>query len=131
MDFALKEWDVTLSLTNLTSTMVNTTQEFIQNDIGRLRILNLHRNKVIVFDPENGHIELELYLPSPVTSIKRLPKIQIKKYLTRLENMIKKVHYLVTDFNIYDIYYRYRIYTQPQMWIPPFEGMSMLMVFSI
>lgn len=107
------------------SDIYESTKQFIIEDIAQLRLLHWDKSRMIVFDPVQGEIEFELYLPTAVEALDRVPRFDYMKYfkklqrLTRIKNTLEK--YLHHDFCLWDLYYKYKPTLNPRQWIPPFD----------
>lgn len=48
---------------------------------------NMLKSKVKVYDPTNGKIEMDLYLPVDVKSLTAIPDISLQKYMPHLPSL--------------------------------------------
>lgn len=112
------------------SDIYESTKQFIIEDIAQLRLLHWDKSRMIVFDPVQGEIEFELYLPTAVEALDRVPRLDYMKYfkklqrLTRIKNILEK--YLHHDFCLWDLYYKYKPTLNPRQWIPPFDSYAVI-----
>lgn len=110
---------------DIASQMHGDVRKFIVEDIAEMKILGFDKSKVITFDPENGNIELNIYVPTRMETLDRLPKIPVTKFRNLMKDMVGKVKTVIpdTDFCFWDVYYRFRPASlNPIDWIPPFKG---------
>lgn len=115
-------WPLTTSIQEIATDLYESSREFITEDIGKLKLLNWHKNRIIVFDPENGNIEFEVYLLSPSSALDRIPKFSFKKYVNRFKKVWERYVTQLRDLSFWDIYYKYVPSCNPRDWIPPFQG---------
>nr|XP_034313736.1 apolipophorins isoform X7 [Crassostrea gigas] len=112
-------------LMDIATQMHSDIKKFIVEDIAEMKILGLDKSRVITFDPENGNIEVEIYMPTGMETLDRLPKIPVTKFRNVMKDFAGKVQTVIpdSDFNLWDIYYRVRPASlHPIDWIPPFKG---------
>lgn len=112
-------------LMDIATQMHSDIKKFIVEDIAEMKILGLDKSRVIAFDPENGNIEVEIYMPTGMETLDRLPKIPVTKFRNVMKDFAGKVQTVIpdSDFNLWDIYYRVRPASlHPIDWIPPFKG---------
>uniref|UniRef100_K1QT04 Uncharacterized protein n=1 Tax=Magallana gigas TaxID=29159 RepID=K1QT04_MAGGI len=112
-------------LMDIATQMLSDIKKFIVEDIAEMKILGLDKSRVIAFDPENGNIEVEIYMPTGMETLDRLPKIPVTKFRNVMKDFAGKVQTVIpdSDFNLWDIYYRVRPASlHPIDWIPPFKG---------
>lgn len=112
-------------LMDIVTQMHSDIKKFIVEDIAEMKILGLDKSRVIAFDPENGNIEVEIYMPTGMETLDRLPKIPVTKFRNVMKDFAGKVQTVIpdSDFNLWDIYYRVRPASlHPIDWIPPFKG---------
>lgn len=110
---------------DIATQMLSDIKKFIVEDIAEMKILGLDKSRVIAFDPENGNIEVEIYMPTGMETLDRLPKIPVTKFRNVMKDFAGKVQTVIpdSDFNLWDIYYRVRPASlHPIDWIPPFKG---------
>ncbi|KAJ8305570.1 hypothetical protein KUTeg_016115 [Tegillarca granosa] len=114
----------------IVSDIYESTKQFIAEDIAQLRLLHWDKARMIVFDPVNGDIEFELYLPTAVEALDRVPRFNYMKYLRKLQRLIKIKDfvdkYLNHDFCLWDLYYKYKPTLNPRQWIPPFDSYAVI-----
>lgn len=97
----------------------------INAEITQLRndVLNLDKFRVIVYDPKEGNIKFQIYLPVDITSLQVLPSLSIQKYLNKAKAFGHR--YLPgPGYCLWDTYYRYAPTTGLRNMIPPFTGIS-------
>ncbi|XP_062612312.1 LOW QUALITY PROTEIN: uncharacterized protein LOC134274081 [Saccostrea cucullata] len=112
-------------LMDIATQMHGDIKKFIVEDIIEMKILGLDKSRVISFDPENGKIEVDIYLPTKMETLDRLPKIPVTKFRNVMKDVAGKVQTIIpdTDFCFWDVYYRFRPASlNPIDWIPPFKG---------
>lgn len=93
--------------------MYSDIKKFIVEDIVEMKILGLDKFRVIVFDFENGNIEVEIYM---------FIGMEIRNVL---KDFVGKVQIVIfdLDFNFWDIYYRVRFVSLYFIdWILLFKG---------
>ena len=116
------------SVKGMVQGMVKDTQKFITDDIAKLKIIGWHKSRVIEFDPVNGNIEAEIYIPTAMETLERLPKLPIRKMRKTVRDVKRVVDNLIPDkdFSPWDFYYRYRPDSlNPIDWVPPFKGLNL------
>ncbi|XP_033737047.1 LOW QUALITY PROTEIN: uncharacterized protein LOC117325169 [Pecten maximus] len=121
-----ENWQLTFNIREIATDIYESSREFITEDIGKLKLLNWHRNRFVVFDPENGNIEFEVYLPSPTAALDRIPKFSIKKYVARFNRAWEKYAVQLRDLSFWDVYYKYMPSCNPRDWIPPFKAYAII-----
>ncbi|XP_069127420.1 uncharacterized protein [Argopecten irradians] len=121
-----ENWPLTVNLHEIATDFYESSREFISEDIGKLKFLNWHKNRFIVFDPENGNIEFEVYLPSPTAALDRIPRFSIRKYVTRFNRAWEKYTVQLRDLSFWDVYYKYMPSCNPRDWIPPFKAYAVI-----
>ena len=85
--------------------------------------LNVIMDRVIVFDPAQGLLETQLWLP------REWPEWQTAEYSSQIDwvdvyNRAYTVleNILPDDMNPWDVYYQYKPYTKITEFLPPFES---------
>ncbi|XP_021356772.1 uncharacterized protein LOC110452518 [Mizuhopecten yessoensis] len=121
-----ENWPLAINIREIADDFYDSSREFITEDIGKLKFLNWHKNRFIVFDPENGHIEFEVYLPSPTAALDRIPRFNVKKYVVRFNRAWEKYVVQLRDLSFWDVYYKYMPSYNPRDWIPPFKAYAMI-----
>lgn len=105
--------------------MYSDIKKFIVEDIVEMKILGLDKFRVIIFDFENGNIEVEIYMFIGMEILDRLLKILVIKFRNVMKDFVGKVQIVIfdLDFNFWDIYYRVRFVSLYFIdWILLFKG---------
>lgn len=105
--------------------MYSDIKKFIVEDIVEMKILGLDKFRVIVFDFENGNIEVEIYMFIGMEILDCLLKILVIKFRNVMKDFVGKVQIVIfdLDFNFWDIYYRVRFVSLYFIdWILLFKG---------
>ncbi|CAH1773813.1 unnamed protein product [Owenia fusiformis] len=83
---------------------------------------NLNKNKVTVFNPKQGEIQAQAYMPFAVKDLKTLPNIDTTN-LQKLMNLSLSSLPSLPKYNPMDDYYHYKpASSNPLDWIPPFKA---------
>lgn len=123
---AYKRWNIEKTIKSYLIALYNDFGTYIKEDIAKLKFLHWDKNRIIAFDPENGNIEFELYLPTPADTLDSLPKSFNLRLIKSIDKFVRKIDSLelpkVFDFSIWDLYYKYKPSMNPADWVPPFDG---------
>nr|CAD7457748.1 unnamed protein product [Timema tahoe] len=77
-----------------------------------------------IFDPENGHVELEQKLPMSWHTFNETPKfeeIPEYKYLASIQE-----YFDTSNTTFWSIYHDYNYYSESSNWLPPFKAQAVL-----
>uniref|UniRef100_W4VR36 Putative lipoprotein n=1 Tax=Corethrella appendiculata TaxID=1370023 RepID=W4VR36_9DIPT len=77
-----------------------------------------------IFDPDNGILKLEQKLPMSWHAFNDTPKFEeIPEYkvICDIQNF-----FAATNISLWSLYYEYKPYTDPNMWLPPFKAHSLI-----
>lgn len=87
-------------------------REEIEKEISDIKatVLNLMKSKFTVYDPSNGEIQMEFYLPLPLKSLDVVPKIDFMPYIAKAKSYVPQIPSL--SLPSADI----------RTWLPPFDG---------
>jgi hypothetical protein len=131
--WAYKRWNIEKTIKSYLIKLYNELQTYIKEDIAALKFLHWDKNRIIAFDPENGKIEFEIYLPTPADTLESIPKFKLHQYIKKIDTAIKKIDGLelpqMFDFNIWDFYYKYKPSWNPKDWVPPFNSKNIFLFF--
>lgn len=124
--WAYKQWNIERTIKGYLIELYNEFQTYIKEDIANLKFLHWDKNRIIAFDPENGNVEFEIYLPTPADTLESLPKFNFHKYVGRFDRVVKKIDKLdlpkMFDFSFWDFYYKYKPSMNSRDWVPPFDS---------
>ncbi|XP_064626174.1 apolipophorins-like [Lineus longissimus] len=87
--------------------------------------MRLENTGFTVFDPRNGEIQFELWLPLELNTLREFPDISLetlKVEWTKLKNK----YWPESDYSFWDTYYKFKPNTDYFDWIPPFKASAML-----
>ncbi|KAF7992093.1 hypothetical protein HCN44_001418 [Aphidius gifuensis] len=77
-----------------------------------------------IFDPDNGIMCLEQKLPMSWHAFNQTPEFQeIPEYRTIVD---MRNYFTISNSTFWNLYYRYRPYTDPYNWLPPFKAQAMI-----
>ncbi|XP_052061384.1 apolipophorins-like [Mytilus californianus] len=128
--WAYKQWNIERTIKGYLIELYNEFQTYIKEDIANLKFLHWDKNRIIAFDPENGNVEFEIYLPTPADTLESLPRFNFHKYVGRFDRAIKKIDNLdlpkMFDFSFWDFYYKYKPSWNPRDWVPPFDTFALV-----
>ena len=83
--------------------------------------LMFDKSQMILWDPRNGEIEFEVYVPTELPELKTLLSFDYKQHIHDMKDWIN-THITDPIFIIWDIYYQYKPTPDITNWIPPFKG---------
>ncbi|XP_076440191.1 uncharacterized protein LOC143279842 [Babylonia areolata] len=89
-------------------------------------VVDLDKSRVIVFDPQNGELQFEIYLPVALKSFSEPPDLQVTKYVNRIRSWAATYipsprHSLWTTIN------NYLPNMDTDTWLPPFTANAYVM----
>lgn len=121
--WAYNYWEVEENVVELAKSLVKNVRELISEEIKDMRdsILNLDKSRVIVYDPQRGEIQLEIFLPVAVKSLREVPDTSVPKYI-RAYKKFANSYIPSRNFSVYDTYYSLKPSTDITNWVPPFKG---------
>ena len=86
MLWAYKYWEMETNLAKHFTSLLDTLEEVLQEEMEEYttHLYWLQSSNVTVYDPKNGEIQMEVYLPFPVNSLNTLPGFQA--YFNRINS---------------------------------------------
>ena len=92
-------------------------REEIKEEIDGIKnvMTHLQNSKFTVYDPQNGEIQMDSYLPVPMTSLKTLPSISLNKHINRISSYVPYVSRIPSISDMIPD-------SDVRNWIPPFRG---------
>jgi len=123
-----KEYEVEENLQELLDTSIATGKKILRsqlNDIAKSFLL-LDKSGFTVWDPKNGEIQAEIYLPTRIKQLNKLPEFNLNQLKAELNKLYRK-YIPKTDYNIWDYFYMYRPSADVRNWLPPFKGYASIL----
>ncbi|ELU04621.1 hypothetical protein CAPTEDRAFT_222921 [Capitella teleta] len=109
-----------ISLSTYRSQMIQKIRQYLQ----------LEKTHWSTWNPEGGELGFDVYWPfhwDDIHHLYRLRDIDIQKYINMAKEMINEYMPVTPEFNLVDLYYRYRPSTDYFNWIPPFKTYAAVM----
>ena len=123
IDWLSGEFQVEKRLQQLWTILQNKLARFAQTALQADNRYRTAKTKFI-FDPDSGIMELEQKLPMSWHAFNETPKFEeIPEYNT-IANTQK--FFSGTNISLWSLFYEYRPYLDPNMWLPPFKAHSLL-----
>ncbi|XP_014673849.1 PREDICTED: uncharacterized protein LOC106814086 [Priapulus caudatus] len=83
---------------------------------------------VTVYEPEQGEIQYEQYLPFEMKTLDEIPEVDVESlpYYSQIKAQYEKYEPYIANYSMLDTYYKYKPTLDINNWIPPFKAQAML-----
>lgn len=126
--WAYQYWHVEQNLQAAAAQLLALAKDVTLLEITRIKnaVVDLDKSRVIVYDPVNGEMQFEIYLPVPLKSLAEPPDVRLTKYANRVKSWMATYvpsprHSLWTTINNH----------MPNMdsttWLPPYRAYAYVM----
>jgi len=83
--------------------------------------LHLDSDRLITFNPREGQIEFQLYVPVDLPELQKISFMDVNGWVDDLKD--KAMSYVPDfDYSIWDTYYKYKPSSDVSNWLPPFKA---------
>ncbi|KAL3871442.1 hypothetical protein ACJMK2_039441 [Sinanodonta woodiana] len=114
---AYKYWEIEENVKLVLRKIYLTIRRAVEEELTFIQhFVNMSNSGITVYDPVNGEIQADIYLPIPLQSLDVLPVLNIRKYSNRINSYLPGS--FDTSFYIPDSDYK--------NWLPPFKGQATL-----
>ncbi|KAL8574007.1 hypothetical protein ACOMHN_029454 [Nucella lapillus] len=103
--------------------MLDLAKDITLLEITRIKnaVVDLDKSRVIVFDPLNGELQFEIYLPVSLKSLAEPPDLRVMKYINRVRSWAAT--YIPTPGrSLWTTINNYLPNMDPDTWLPPFTA---------
>ncbi|XP_074640348.1 uncharacterized protein LOC141898387 isoform X2 [Tubulanus polymorphus] len=117
------EYEVEKNFQELVATSIETGKKVLRSqlhDIAKSFLL-LDKSGFTVWDPKNGEIQAEIYLPTKIKQLNKLPEFNLNQLKAELNKLYRKF-IPKSDYTVWDYFYMYRPSSDINNWLPPFKG---------
>ncbi|GFR65207.1 apolipophorin [Elysia marginata] len=130
----VKHYNQESSLGTIMQRVTKMTKNILLMELAKLKktIMDFRKTKVIVYDPERGELQLEMYLPIPLKSLYEAPELNPERYVAHAQRLVQdqvdKITKMLPDSNssLWDLYYDHMPSTDPSSWVPPYDASAYL-----
>lgn len=118
-----KYWDLDSNLRLTMLRLYEASRDMIFMEMNKLKdsLVDLDKSRVIVYDPLNGELQVELYLPVPLKSLAEAPDFNIRRYIRKVKNFVDR-YIPGRNYSIWDTYYKFVPSLDSSTWMPPYRG---------
>jgi len=122
-----QKWQVKIKLTKWLQSTYAKLKVYAKAQIKAIleSYMRLENTGFTVFDPRNGEIQFELWLPLELNTLKEFPDISIET-LKKEWSKLKEKYWPESDYSFWDTYYKFKPTKNYADWIPPFKAYATL-----
>lgn len=126
--WAYQYWHVEHNMQLAMHQLIELARDVTLLEITRIKnaIVDLDKSRIIIFDPQNGEMQFEVYMPVSMKSLAEAPDLRLNKYINRIRSWTAT--YIPTPRHSFWTYLnKYLPSTDSDMWILPFSGYGYVM----
>ncbi|XP_048255783.1 apolipophorins-like [Haliotis rufescens] len=118
-----KYWDLDSNLRLTMLRLYEASRDMIFMEMNKLKdsLVDLDKSRVIVYDPLNGELQVELYLPVPLKSLAEAPDFNIRHYIRKVKNFVDR-YIPGRNYSVWDTYYKFVPSVDSSTWMPPYRA---------
>ncbi|XP_067678851.1 uncharacterized protein [Haliotis asinina] len=121
--WAYKYWDLDSNLRLTMLRLYEASRDMIFMELNKLKdsLVDLDKSRVIVYDPLNGELQVELYLPIPLKSLAEAPDFNIRRYVHKMKTFANR-YIPGRNYSVWDTYYKFVPSLDSSTWMPPYKA---------